>query len=568
MRSIDFQRLHAERFKVYSDFSFDFSKFGPGCHSIRGVNMVTPRLGSNGTGKSTLWDALLFVLFGKTAKKLRSQDVVPYGTQHNPKVTLDLSIDGTPYQIERRAWPHALMISSEGRIVSSSSQEHINQLLGMDMDMFMHTVILAQGAPLFLDLAPREKLELLSDVLNLTRFEMYAIAAKNRVGTIKLEDHTLQIARSTVEGQLAEVERQLDSVQKQAREFVTERNAALKVFKARVTEAERHLGTVETKVMAAKIDRDAAYLEVSDASVAMTKAMASYQMGVQLRIKAGRMTVGSNCPQCGQPVSKEARSCIAEEAERLVTESNYDTLAEVHGKLAASYREVANDCESLLNDERSALVKLISLKTALAELQGRVNPHEAQGDALTKRRAKLEERAAEIDARRDVLEAERQTLDPWIDGFRDIRLIVLEDVLASLSVLTTSYANELGLPCDVRFSIDRTTKSGTTVSGIQMTVDAVEKLEAWSGGEAQRLRLAASLALSSSLLVEAGLNFDLLALDEPSAHLSTEGLDELTTFLSLHAEAEGRRIFLTDQRHLAVDSTVTLTRAGSNVTLA
>ena len=568
MRSISFRRLHAEHFKVYRDFTFDFTKFGPGCHSIRGVNTVTPRLGSNGTGKSTLWDAMLFALYGKTAKRLRAADVVPYGTEHNPKVTLDFEVDGKPYRIVRRAWPHSLAINAGDVGIAGNAQEHIERTIGMDMDTFMQCVVLAQGAPLFLDLAPRDKLNLLSDVLNLTRFEMYAIAAKNRCGTIKLEDHTLEIARSTVEGQLAEVERQLDEVQQQALEFANTRNAMLKALKQHVTEAASALGAAETAVMAAKIDRDATFIELTDAANAVSAAMTNYQTGVKLRIMAGRMTVGSDCPQCGQPVTAEARSCIAEEAEKLVAASNYDDLAAKHGRLATAYRKVANDCESLINSERAASIRLASLRTEAAELQGRVNPHEAQGDALTKRHAKLEERAAEIDARRDVLEQERQTVEPWIDGFRDIRLIVLDDVLATLSVLTTSYANELGLPCSVSFAIDRVTKTGTTVAGIQMTVDAVEKIEAWSGGEAQRLRLAASLALSASLLVEAGINVDLLALDEPSAHLSAEGLDELTTFLASHAEAEGRRIFMTDQRSLAVDSTVTLTRAGDNVALA
>jgi DNA repair exonuclease SbcCD ATPase subunit len=568
MKTISFQRLHAENFKVYTDFTFNFTQFGPGCHSIRGVNKVTPRLGSNGTGKSTLWDALLFALFGKTAKKLRAGDVVPYGTNFNPKVTLDFTVDGAPHRIIRRAWPHALTLHKGDHAVAQSSQEHIEQLLGMDMETFMHTVVLTQGAPLFLDLAPRDKLSLLSSVLNLDRFEGYATTAKGKLSTIKLEDSTLQIARATVEGQLAEVERGIDEMQARAAEFKTANAASIKLFKQRVAEAASSLGTAETAVMAAKVDRDAAHLELLDANAAMSEAAVDHSNGMALRIKAGRMTVGSDCPQCGQPVTKEARARIADEAEKLITGSNHAALMEKHGKLVITYREVDRDYGQLIEVERSASVNLANLKTALDELQVRVNPFTHQLEKLQARQQKLHERATEIDARRAVLETSRQHIEPWVDGFRNIRLVVLDDVLSTLSVLTTSYANELGLPCNVHFGIERTTKAGTTVSGIQMTVDAIEKIEAWSGGEAQRLRLAASLALSASLLVEAGLNIDLLALDEPSAHLSAEGLNELTAFLAQHAEAEGRRIFFTDQRRLNADSTVTLTREGANVSLA
>ena len=568
MRSISFQRLHAENFKCYTDVSIDFSRFGPGCHSIRGVNKVTPRLGSNGAGKSTLWDALLFALYGKTAKKLRAGDVVPYGTQHNPKVTLDFTVDGMPYQIERRAWPHSLHLATGPSKAIAGAQEHIEQLIGMDMDMFMHTVILAQGQPLFLDLQPRDKLALLSDVLNLNRFEDYSTKAKNRVGTIKLEDHTLQIARSTVEGQLAEIERSIDELQAKADAFADQQAEDLGTYTQRLDEAESALGALEATLMAAKADRDAAELEANDAYRELARAEAQYHQGNSLRIRVGRMTIGSNCPQCGQPVTKAAHQHLSEQAELLIETSDYAKLKAKHQSLKDEATVANREHDEVMRKERRAAAAVEAARVGLEAVRKRDNPFVEPGSVLAQRRHHLETRAKEIDHRRDALEQERQTVEPWVDGFKNIRLMVLDDALATLSVLTTSYANELGLPCDVQFGIERTTKAGTVVSGVHMTVDAIEKIEAWSGGEAQRLRLAASLALSATLLVETGTNIDLLALDEPSAHLSAEGLDELTQFLTAHAEAEGRRIFIVDQRSLNVDNTYTLTRDADNVVLS
>ena len=488
MRSISFNRLHAVDFKVYHDFTFDFTRFGPGCHSIRGVNKVTPRLGSNGAGKSTLWDALCFALFGKTAKRLRSQDVVPYGSDKNPSVTLDFTVDGRPYRIIRRAWPHSLVLhtgaKTEDEALRSSPQERIEQLLGMDLDLFLHTIVLAQGQPLFLDLAPRDKLALLSTVLNLDRFEAYAQKAKEGVSRVAVEDHTLKIMRSTVEGQLAEVERQIDDLKLKALAFAANRERAIRLQLTQFRDAEAALGALETKVLAAKADRDAAEHEERSAYQTLAQAQAQFNQGKQLRIRVGRMTVGSDCPQCGQPVTKQAHSHLAEQAELLIDTSNYEQLSTSYERLRADASTVRADHERIMREERAAVGAVEAARVGLDAARAQVDPFTEPGSIAAQRRHHLEERAREIDNRRDQLEQERQTIEPWVEGFKNIRLMVLDDVLATLSVLTTSYANELGLPCTVAFAIERTTKAGTVVSGVQMTVDAIERLEAWSGGEA------------------------------------------------------------------------------------
>ena len=563
MKQVSFRRLRAEHFKCYSDFTFDFERFGAGCHSIRGVNKVTPRLGSNGAGKSTLWDALCFALFGKTAKRLRSIDVVPYGSKDNPKVTLTFNVDNATHRIERSAWPHSLRMDG-----ATATQEHIEQLIGVDLDQFLHCVILAQGQPLFLDLPPRDKLQLLSDVLNLNRFEDYSAQAKQHVSQIAVEDHTLQIVRSTLEGQLSEVETTIDDLMRQSEQFEQQRTRQILGLQTQLAAAEAQLGKASTAREGAKIDSDAIRLQLDEAHGDMIAAQVQHNNGKNLRMQAARMTVGSSCSQCGQPVTAEARARIAGQAEQLIQSSGYEAAKAKHGTIAAIYHQAFAAHEHSIDDEQRAADALNATRVALQLASAAVDPRREQLAKLAKRRLQLQEKAQVTDARRDALEAARQTIEPWIEGFRNIRLMVLDDVLATLGMLTTSYANELGLPCDVKFAIERTTKTGSVVSGVTMSVDAVEKLEAWSGGEAQRLRLAASLALSAALLVEAGLSFDLLALDEPSAHLSSEGLNELTGFLGSHAEAEGRRIFLTDQRRLAVDSTVTLTRESGNVSLA
>ncbi len=107
--------------------------------------------------------------------------------------------------------------------------------------------------------------------------------------------------------------------------------------------------------------------------------------------------------------------------------------------------------------------------------------------------------------------------------------------------------------------------------GLQVLIDSpgsVGKVrwQSFSGGERQRLRLIGGLALSEVLLNHAAIQVDLEILDEPTRHLSAEGIRSLCETLPLRAERLERRTFYID--HQAVESvnfsTVTTVQKGNN----
>jgi DNA repair exonuclease SbcCD ATPase subunit len=146
----------------------------------------------------------------------------------------------------------------------------------------------------------------------------------------------------------------------------------------------------------------------------------------------------------------------------------------------------------------------------------------------------------------------------WVKGFKDIRLLVIEEVLQELELTSNAMLAEVGL-VDWRISyvIERETKAGTTSRGLNVSIlspksrDAV-KWESWSGGEGQRLRMVGALALSEVLLDHVGIQPDFEVLDEPTQHLSAEGVRDLCDFLAVRAEQLERRTFYID--HMAVES--------------
>jgi len=72
----------------------------------------------------------------------------------------------------------------------------------------------------------------------------------------------------------------------------------------------------------------------------------------------------------------------------------------------------------------------------------------------------------------------------------------------------------------------------------------------WSGGEAQRIRLALTIGISDFIKAKRELDYNFIILDEPSQHLSEEGIEDLLSYLKEKANAEDITIYLIEHKEL------------------
>ena len=149
-------------------------------------------------------------------------------------------------------------------------------------------------------------------------------------------------------------------------------------------------------------------------------------------------------------------------------------------------------------------------------------------------------------------------LDYWKTGFKRVRLYLIKRVLDYLTIETEASMQALGLHnWRVEYATEVETKSGTMRQGVQIIVHSPTSSaswESWSGGEAQRLRLAVSLGLASLIQQMAGVNYKWEVYDEPSTWLSTEGVEDLLECLHARAHALKKSLWLVDHRALNVTS--------------
>lgn len=218
---------------------------------------------------------------------------------------------------------------------------------------------------------------------------------------------------------------------------------------------------------------------------------------------------------------------------------------------AETFKQEANPYLANLRLEES---RKNTFPNLIEQEKAKPNPYEEQLTEMRTQRAALELQQSAKAADIATLERRLTAIDYWKQGFKRIRLYLIQKVLTSLEVDINSAASTLGMNgWKVRLSTETETKSGTVKLGVQIIVSspkATAAWECWSGGEAQRLRLAIALGLSYCIQRALGSWWDLEILDEPSTYLSPEGVENLLETLDYRADAAKKQIWIVD--HVAM----------------
>jgi len=157
----------------------------------------------NGTGKTTLINAISYGLFGEALTKIRRENLVNKINNKNMLVTLSFEKDGIKYRIERGRRPGVLRyfindseqeIKDESQGDSRETQKSIDQLLGLSHSMFKHVMALNTYTEPFLAMTPTEQKDIIEQLLGITLLSEKAELLKEKMRMTR-DDMTMETAR-------------------------------------------------------------------------------------------------------------------------------------------------------------------------------------------------------------------------------------------------------------------------------------------------------------------------------------------------------------------------------------
>ena len=566
MKTIGLDSLCLANFRSFTASTvIDFSA-SPGLKLVSGVNKVDPTLGANGAGKSTVFDAITYALYGTSVKGLRHGDLRSYDTKRMA-VMLVLNIDGELSAIERTAPSERVTING-----APASQTDVDQLVGLSGPRFMHSVIFGQGQPLFVDLAKPARGDLLDEVLQLEIWLEAAQRALVRHNHENAELTELRMKAGRLDAALA-AQPDLDVLRRQETDWQADRDQRLKELLDRYDTILVKLADMEQPSQ----EPVARPVEARRLLEEQRQGMVDWERELT-RLKTQRDRLRDDirffrdngiCPSCGQEIDQAFRDThLAEltsqetELDKAVTDAA-DAVSVARTRTAERDRAWQDAQATQAASERNQAVLRAQIEYArresedvyrqAARARDETNPFtDRLAAAEAERKRLMDELGAATAACQDKAAALERT-SYWRNGFRRCRAYCLENVLHELSIETRNSLLALGLP-GWRVDFDTGDPDAKRL-GVEVEVrppehDAGRRFEIFSGGEGQRARLAASLGLASLVQRWAGVRFDFEIWDEPTAWLSDEGVEDLLDVLATRAETTGRSVYLLDHRAL------------------
>jgi DNA repair exonuclease SbcCD ATPase subunit len=131
----------------------------------------------NGTGKTTIINALSYSLYGQALSNIRKDNLVNKTNGKNMLVSLDFVVGSQQYRIERGRKPNVLrfFVNNQEQAAtdnaqgdSRETQEAIEQTLGLSHDMFKHILALNTYTEPFLSLKANDQRTIIEQLLGIT----------------------------------------------------------------------------------------------------------------------------------------------------------------------------------------------------------------------------------------------------------------------------------------------------------------------------------------------------------------------------------------------------------------
>jgi DNA repair exonuclease SbcCD ATPase subunit len=131
----------------------------------------------NGTGKTTIINALSYAMYGQALSNIRKDNLVNKTNAKGMMVSLDFAVNGKTYKIERGRKPNVLRfyVDSEQQTAtddaqgdSRETQDAIESVFGMSHDMFKHILALNTYTEPFLSLKANDQRTIIEQLLGIT----------------------------------------------------------------------------------------------------------------------------------------------------------------------------------------------------------------------------------------------------------------------------------------------------------------------------------------------------------------------------------------------------------------
>ena len=425
--------ITAQNFMSFRELSLDVPDSG--LIFVGGEVKGSSVTSSNGAGKSALFEALCFGLYGKTLRGSSASEIANWASPRNCLVQIQFFDDHDKVYTVRRYRNHkeegnALYILRDDDDITSqdsrATQELIEAIVGMSWMVFSTAVVFGEKAQRFTEAKDSEKKAIFDEILMLQRYQDALKALREDLKKLR-DTRTALMAGATSAGSTHEAAlRELDEAATAVAELELSRESSqgqLTVIAYELDRLRTERDDVDANLQLAQQERDALdannrelmttvteadrnRLRVSEKASrpAIEKRMEITRLTEQIteteaKVKAlGKLHGKESCPTCLQPISAHSMESVNAHYQQQLTalRDRHVAASAALIKLQQEEREATAEASKMLNDImaiktdidgklRRIIVAITTTSAKARDLGNRVSQLERQQDSLTMR---------------------------------------------------------------------------------------------------------------------------------------------------------------------------------------
>ena len=327
--------------------------------------------GQNGSGKSTVLDALCFAIFNKPYRNINKPQLINSVNEKGCLVEVIFDVNGTEYKVCRGIKPNVFDVYRAGTLIPQDAsikdyQQKLEDILGLNYRAFTQIVILGSARyQSFMDISTWERREIIEEILDITVFSRMntVLKSKQEFTAAELKDD---------EQQLTFYETRL-SAQKAIIENITKRSKqSAEKIQEEIDRTNGEIKLVRSSIEA--IDSDMAAIHQPSHLVANLRKSVEFgrsEMREVARIhreKQKRITFyqrETDCDVCGQEISESFKDEKVSELEK--EKARYET------EVVPSLRKKFEHYEAELANAEKVEAELQDLKIKKSEENNNLN---------------------------------------------------------------------------------------------------------------------------------------------------------------------------------------------------
>lgn len=524
-------------------------------------HQTTLIVGRNGSGKSSMTDAICFAWFGRPLRNINKPTVVNSINGRDCLVELEFTTNAGHFKVRRGIKPTIFEIYRNGVLepVPADLKEYQTYLedtiLKLNYKTFMQVVVLGSASYTpFMQLTALARRSIIEDLLDIQIFSVMSSLVKDDLSTLKAAIDSTNVTRHMLQEQLTlalkyEAQKTQDQQERlhDIQELLAATTAQVRVLKGDWNRLQTEYQALEPK----KSLFDGLSSDVNDYNVKLARLESRTQLIESDITKFQELSV---CPTCTQSVNDTFK------AERIATLKNdcdtlYRAISTLTKDKATAVAQMA-ELDTALVSMTTINQTLTEIKTKVPLLAQRMKELKAESVRIAQQQlpsasapdvTDIQTRLSDAQTAQTTQSAERVILDASVMLLKDngIKTRVVQHYLPIINQYVNQYLTALDLPIhftfDDQFNEVMKSRHRDTFS-----------YENFSEGEKKRIDIALLFTWRAIARLKNSADVNLLILDEVfDGSLDFAGMDDFLKVLNTLETST--RIFVISHRDLLID---------------